>query len=56
MASAIIDHTGAVNCTSYPPNGCSIVTGPIFGLDPETGAAVGDPLEATGCGLSLALP
>jgi WD40 repeat protein len=65
MASAAIEwigHTGAVNCMSYSPDGCHIVTGSddktIRIWDAETGAAVGEPLEGhTGCdGPLLTLP
>ena len=44
-----IGHRDIVNCTSYSPNGCYIVTGSndktIRIWDAETGVAVGKPLE-----------
>ena len=42
-------HVDSVNCTSYLPNGCYIITGvndrTIRIWDAETGVAVGKPLE-----------
>jgi WD40 repeat protein len=44
-----IGHTGAINCASYSPDGCHVVTGSsdrtIRIWDAETGAVVGEPLE-----------